>query len=149
MFISSLCHNADAKSIANPNTINTSAKKQLPFYASPIYGSPDTFGSDGRFLGNPYEFQGGPYTANPVHRRIGESEDKRQKVPGWWGRRNAIEGNKDVYGHAEDKRQKVPGWWGRRDTIDGNKDLYVYDEHKRQKEPGEWWGRRDTIVEKA
>lgn len=66
--------------------------------------------------------------------------NKRQKVPGWWGRRDSIEGAGPYYKSHD--RNNLGNWWGRRNSLEGA--AFYYKNHDRKK-PGDWWGRRDEI----
>ena len=145
-------HHANAKNVAEKlNAVNTKSKKQVPYSISPNpfpdkYGGFSTFGIDGQYK---RQKVGGWWGRRDA---IGDDEvdrygkDKRQKVGGWWGRRNAIGGEENLHGNGEDKRQNGMGkWWGRRDAIGVEENLHGNGEDKRQNGMGKWWGRRDAI----
>ena len=89
-------YHANAKSVAEKlNPVNTKSKNQVPYSISPNpfpdnYGGFSTFGTDGQY--------------------------KRQKVGGWWGRRDAIGGEENLHGNGEDERRNKKLWL-RRDEI--------------------------------
>ena len=141
-------YHANAKSVAEKlNAVNTKSKKQVPYSIAPnpfpgIYGGFSTFANGGQYK---RQKVGGWWGRRDT---IGGDEDlgeyKRQKVPGWWGRRDSIGGKENLHVNSDDKRQDPGKWWGRRDIISGDEDSFRYGKEKRQKVGG-WWGRRDTI----
>ena len=116
------------------------SQRQVPYYLPPN-AYPDLYGPSGTF-GIDDGMHGVPYPEGLGRRWIGGNDEKRQKVGGWWGRRDATGGNEELKEHDQGKSPKVGGWWGRRDTTGGNEELKEHDQAKRQKVGG-WWGRRD------